>query len=117
MKTVSSLSFAGGVVGGKDVRVSGVDPKNVADVLSLDWEEGSPETLSSLDDRQAVVDDAWAKSNDIDVGDRIAVRTPLERDAHLHRPGTVKDNADLLGNLVLTENELRTRASACARPR
>ena len=45
MKTVSSLSFAGGVVGGKDVRVSAVDPKNVSDVLSLDWEEGSPETL------------------------------------------------------------------------
>ena len=79
MKTVSSLSFAGGVVGGKDVRVSAVDPKNVSDVLSLDWEQGSPETLSSLDDQQAVVDDAWAKSNDIDVGDRIVVRTPLER--------------------------------------
>ena len=107
VKTVSSLSFAGGVVGGKDVRISAVDPKNVSDVLSLDWEEGSPETLSSLTDDQAVVDDAWAKSNDIDVGDRIVVRTPLERNRAYSVVGTVKDNADLLGNLVLTENELR----------
>ena len=107
VQTVSSLSFAGGVVGGKDVRVSAVDPKNVSDVLSLDWEEGSPETLSSLDDNQTVLDDAWAKSNDIDVGNRIVVRTPLERDRVYTVTGTIKDNADLLGNLVVTQNELR----------
>ena len=54
------------------------------------------------------MDDAWAKTNDIDVGDRIRVRTPLERDVHATRStGTVKDNADLLGNLVVTEEQLR----------
>ena len=107
VKTVSSLSFAGGVVGGKDIRVSAVDPRNVSDVLSLDWQKGSPETLSSLSNSETVVDDAWAKTNDIDVGDRIRVRTPLERDVAYTVTGTVKDNADLLGNLVLTEEQLR----------
>jgi putative ABC transport system permease protein len=87
--------------------VSAVDPANVSDVLSLDWEEGSPETLSSLDDRETVVDDAWARSNDIDVGDEIGVRTPLERDVSYTVTGTIKDNADLLGDFVVTEAEAR----------
>jgi putative ABC transport system permease protein len=107
VRTVSSLSFAGGERQGKDVRLSGVDPANVSDVLSLDWEEGSPATLSGLTARGAVADDAWAKSNDLEVGDQVTVRTPLERPATFTIEGTVKDNADLLGNLVVPEETLR----------
>jgi putative ABC transport system permease protein len=80
----------------------------VSDVLSLDWEQGSPETLSSLSDGDTVLDDAWADSNSIDVGDQISVRTPLERDATYTVTGTVKDNADLLGNLVVTQEQIRS---------
>jgi putative ABC transport system permease protein len=108
VKTVSSLTFAGGKYQGKNVNVSGVDPATVRDVLSLDWKEGSPQTLSSLSGGQAVADDAWAKSNDLDVGDKISVRTPLERTATFTIEGTVKDNADLLGNFVVPEQQLRT---------
>jgi putative ABC transport system permease protein len=108
VQTVSSLSFAGGEYEGKDIRVSAVDPATVSDVLSLDWEQGSPDTLSSLSGRGTVVDDAWATTNDLDVGDRISVRTPLERNVRLTVEGTVKDNADLLGNVVVTDQELRS---------
>jgi putative ABC transport system permease protein len=108
VQTVSSLSFAGGKYQGNTVNVSGVDPANVRDVLSLDWKQGSPQTLSSLTGGQAVADDAWAKSKDLDVGDRISVRTPLERTATYTIEGTVKDNADLLGNFVVPEQQLRT---------
>ena len=107
VRTVSSLSFAGAERQDKDVRVSGVDPANVADVLSLDWEEGSPATLSGLTAHGAVADDAWAKSNDLAVGDRLSMRTPLERRATFTIEGTVKDNADLLGNIVVPEQTLR----------
>jgi putative ABC transport system permease protein len=112
VQTVSSLSFAGGKYKGKTVNVSGVDPANVRDVLSLDWKQGSPQTLSSLTGGQAVADDAWAKSQDLDVGDRISVRTPLERSANYTIEGTVKDNADLLGNFVVPEQQLRTEFGA-----
>ena len=107
VRTVSSLSFAGSERKGKDVPLSGVDPATVSDVLSLDWEQGSPETLSGLSAQGAVADDAWAKSNDLDVGDTITVRTPLERRATFTIEGTVKDNADLLRNLVVPEQTLR----------
>jgi putative ABC transport system permease protein len=109
VRTVSSLSFAGGDYEGRDIMVSAVDPATVSDVLSVDWEEGSPATLSSLPARGAVVDDAWASSNDVDVGDRITIRTPLERNLTLTVEGTVKDNADLLGNVVTTEQTLRSQ--------
>jgi putative ABC transport system permease protein len=106
VQTVSSLSFAGGVWKGKDIRVSAVNPANVGQVLSLDWKDGSPEILSRLSDDQAVADDAWVKSNDLEVGDSIKVRTPLERDATFQIAGTVKDNADLLGNIVINQRAL-----------
>jgi putative ABC transport system permease protein len=109
VRTVSSLSFAGGVYKGDDIRVSAVDPATVSDVLTLDWEQGSPNTLSSLPPRGAVLDDAWADSNNIDVGDRITIRTPLELGVPLTVEGTVKDNADLLGNVVTTQQTLRSQ--------
>jgi putative ABC transport system permease protein len=107
VKTVSSLSFAGAEYEGKDIRVSAVDPSTVSDVLSLEWEEGSPSTLRGLTGDTAVVDDAWASNNDVDVGDQITVLTPLERQVTLTVDGTVKDNADLLGNVVVSEDTLR----------
>ena len=112
VKTVSSLSFAGGVYKGKDIRVSAVQPSTVNDVLSLDWKKGSPNTISSLSGDGAVLDDAWAKNNDIDVGDRIRVQTAFERPQTLRVEGTVKDNADLLGNAVVTDSLLRSRFGA-----
>jgi putative ABC transport system permease protein len=107
VRTVSSLSFAGAEYEGKDIRVSAVDPATVSDVLTLEWEEGSPDTLSGITGDAAVADDAWASSNDIEVGDQVTVRTPLERELTLTVDGTIKDNADLLGNVVLSEDTLR----------
>ena len=109
VQTVSSLIFAGGVYRGSDIRVSAVDPATVSDVLSLDWQNGSPSTISSLPVRGAILDDAWANAKNIDVGDRITIRTPLERNVRLTVQGTVKDNADLLGNVVTTQRTLRTQ--------
>jgi putative ABC transport system permease protein len=107
VRTVSSLSFAGAEYEGKDIRVSAVDPATVSEVLTLEWEEGSPDTLSGITGDAAVLDDAWASSNDVEVGDQVTVRTPLERELTLTVDGTIKDNADLLGNVVLSEDTLR----------
>src|ERR671915_596 len=112
VRTVSSLSFAGAEYQGKDIRVSAVDPATVSEVLTLEWEEGSPDTLSGITGDAAVLDDAWASSNDVEVGDQVTVRTPLERELTLTVDGTIKDNADLLGNVVLSEDTLRREFGA-----
>ena len=110
VQTVSSLSFSSGTVTKpqkQKLRVSAVDPHEVNQVLSLDWMKGSPDTIQNLGAHDAVVDDAWAKSEKIDVGDTISIRTPLERTSVFTVRGTVKDNADLLGNLVIPEQTLQ----------
>jgi putative ABC transport system permease protein len=53
------------------------------------------------------VDDAWAKGQDIEVGDEISMITPLEKRVRYTVRGSVKDNADFLGNLVIPEDSLR----------
>jgi putative ABC transport system permease protein len=107
VSTVSSLSTAGGKIAGEDVRVSGVEPRTVNRVLSLDWEAGSPSTLSRLGPAGAVVDDAWARDQGVGVGDRVRILTPLERRPLFTVRGTVKDNADLIGNVLVAEGTLR----------
>jgi putative ABC transport system permease protein len=111
VETVSSLSFGSGTVRRpkkETLRVSAVDPKKVDRVLSLDWKEGSPDTISSLRRGDAVADDAWASSRGLNVGDQITIRTPKERTARFTIRGTVKDNADLLGHVVVREDVLRS---------
>jgi putative ABC transport system permease protein len=87
--------------------VTGVEPAETNRVLSLDWKEGSPEVLSKLGPDQTVVDDAWADSRTIGVGDEVAVRTPTEKTVRFEVVGTVKDNADLIGNLVVPNSALQ----------
>ncbi|MGH2783393.1 MAG: ABC transporter permease, partial [Thermoleophilaceae bacterium] len=108
VSSVSSISYTGAEREGSNVRVSAVDPGTVGDVLSLDWEEGSPETLSGLPGGGAVLDDAWASSNDLEVGDSVRLRTPLEKTVSFTVEGTIKDNADLLGTVIVTEETLRS---------
>ncbi|MGH2802770.1 MAG: ABC transporter permease, partial [Thermoleophilaceae bacterium] len=108
VSSVSSISYTGAEREGSNVRVSAVDPGTVGDVLSLDWEEGSPETLSGLPGGGAVLDDAWASSNDLEVGDELTLRTPLEKTVSFTVEGTIKDNADLLGTVIVTEETLRS---------
>jgi putative ABC transport system permease protein len=110
VETTSEFLFGGGRLvrpRREEILVTGVEPSESRRVLSLDWKEGSPEVLSNLGPHDAVVDDAWADSRGISVGDEIAVRTPTERTIAFTVKGTVKDNADLLGNLVAPNRTLR----------
>ena len=53
---ISAITYGSGEYQGEQIRVAGIDPRNINGVVSLDFEEGSPETLSGLSDREAVVD-------------------------------------------------------------
>ncbi|HEY6780478.1 MAG TPA: FtsX-like permease family protein, partial [Thermoleophilaceae bacterium] len=116
VSTSSSLSYANGkLVGGgkqaahgKNVRIAGVDPATVESVLKFDWQQGSPATLSGIGEHGAVVDDAWATSNDVEVGDTLRVRTPKETTVDFTVRGTVKDNADLFGTMLVDVATLRS---------
>jgi putative ABC transport system permease protein len=102
-ETVSTLRAAGAKYKGSTVRATALDPRTANEVLSLDWKRGSPDALRTLGPGEAIADDAWIKGK----GDTIRVLTPSDKRVTLRVVGTVKDNADLLGNFVVTQATLR----------
>ena len=107
VETIGSISYAGAERKGKELFVAGVDPDPAGEILTLDWIEGDPSVLAGLGLRDAIVDDAWATGQNLEVGDEIRVITPLEKRLSFTIAGSIKDNADLLGNFVTTEATLR----------
>ena len=55
--------------------VTAVD-EGVADVLSLDWVEGSQDVLRTLGENGAFVDDGFASEHDLGVGDALTITVP-----------------------------------------
>jgi putative ABC transport system permease protein len=103
---VSAITYGSGEYQGNQIRVAGVDPRNINGAVSLDFVEGTPETLSSLTDREAVVDSNWADSNGLDVGDTVRIRTPLEKTAIYTITGEVKGALDLFGKMLVRDSTL-----------
>ena len=109
VQTVSSLSgIQADVRGvGKSERIGGVDPATVGQVLKFEWAEGSDATIEGLGRGDAVIDDAWGTSNDIGVGDKLSVLTPTGERVELTVRGRIKDNADLFGSFLVTQEALQ----------
>ena len=83
--TVSTLRSAEAKVIGKGKeRITGLDPRTADQVLNLDWEEGSPETLRRLTDRPGDPRQvATPTSNGDELGDRIQLLGQTGRRASL----------------------------------
>jgi putative ABC transport system permease protein len=106
---VSSIRFGTaqvkGVHGTGDI--AGIEPSGFTDVFALEWKDGANETMDSLGPDQAVVDDAWATSNDVDVGDTLRTLGPTGRRGRYRVVGRIKNNIGFLGNFVITQSQLR----------
>jgi putative ABC transport system permease protein len=112
---ISSIRF-----GEADVRQTGhtsfitaVDPAQAVSVLEFEWKDGSDATLDEMTRNDAVVDEAWADDNDVDVGDALSVLTPTGRRVTYTVTGAIEDSADLFGDFVITteaiEDDFRQR--------
>ena len=89
-------------VGGKP-RVTGLDPATAAQVLKLDFQGDTTEqTFRGLTDTQTIVDKSFADSNDLAVGDTVHLLGQTGKRSEFRIIGEVKDNADLLGSMVVT---------------
>lgn len=87
-------------------QVVAVDPRTVTDVLKFEWEDGSDATIEGLEDGQTVIDQAYSDSSGIEVGDTLNALAPTGRRIALEVTGAVKDNADFLGDFVVTQATL-----------
>jgi putative ABC transport system permease protein len=105
---VSSLRYGEGKVRetGDTSFITSVDPEGARSVFEFDWEEGSDATVDSMTRDDALVDQAWATDNDVEVGDTLSVTTPINREVVYTVQGKLQDAADLWGDFVLTHQAL-----------
>jgi putative ABC transport system permease protein len=87
-------------------RISGLDPATAGRVLTLDWQEGSPDTLRRLTDSQAILDQSFADSSDLGVGDEVAFVSQIGKRPRYEVAGIVKDTADLIGAAIVSHRAL-----------
>jgi putative ABC transport system permease protein len=93
-------------VGGKP-RATGLDPATASTVLKFDFQGDTTEqTLRKLTDSQTIVDKSFADSNGLEVGDTIQTLGQTGKRASFRIVGEVKDNADLLGSMVVTQEAM-----------
>jgi putative ABC transport system permease protein len=81
--------------------VLGLDPKTAQDGIKLEWVEGSPATLANLRPGEAVIDRKFGDNEHVDVGDTLKFTTPTARRVNLKVVGSVKDQANFLGDVVV----------------
>jgi putative ABC transport system permease protein len=86
---------------GSKSRVSALG-RDAAAVLNVDWEEGGPATLRRLSDRQIVLEDSFASSNDFEVGDEVRFLTQIGARPTFTVVGEFEDKAELLGSAIVT---------------
>jgi putative ABC transport system permease protein len=84
-------------------RIAGVDPATIGDVFAFEVTEGPAGAIADLTARQAVVDEAYAKSNDLELGDELAVLTPTGERTAFRIVAAVKDRTDYLGSFVIDQ--------------
>ena len=81
--------------------VLGLDPKTAQRGIKLDWVKGSPATLTNLQPGQAVIDRKFGDKHHLEVGDSIRMTTPTARHITVKVAGTVKDQANFIGDVVV----------------
>jgi putative ABC transport system permease protein len=90
-------------VGGKP-RVTGLDPATASQVLKIDFQGDTTEqSFRSLAGSEAIVDKDFADNNNLDVGDQINALGQTGRRSTFRIVGEFKDNADLLGAMVVNQ--------------
>src|SRR5262249_1286700 len=79
--------------------VQGLDPNTFTKVWKPEVKKGPADVIDKLGPRDAVVVDDWANSNDVHVGDRLVIETPLARNIVLTVRGTVGNKGNIFSSV------------------
>ena len=108
VKTVSTLrSSQVKVAGVGKARAAGLDPKTANKVLKIDFQDGSsPKTLQNLKDNEVIADKSYLDGTGLNVGDKIRILGQTGKLTTFRIVGSLKDNANLLGDMVVTQGAM-----------
>ncbi len=93
---------------------SGIDPRTYERIWDTDIDEGPPNLFSALRSNQLALEKDFAEANDLNVGDRLEVTTPIgccgpDKRIELTVPGIFEDKTGLIGDFMTTGTTI-TRA-------
>jgi putative ABC transport system permease protein len=95
--------------------LNGVDPRRLSDVYGFDWlAGGSDALLDKLTGSAAVVEEQFAKTHGIELGEDFIVQTPTGARVHLQAIGEYRDPMLLAG--VMVDQDMFARASSVTDP-
>jgi len=90
------------LIGGGDVQIAAPSPE-IEKAVNIEWEEGGPEVLRNLGDREAVISDTFADSHDLEVGDTFRLLTTTSRKPSFEVAGQFEGKAGVLAPVVVTQ--------------
>jgi putative ABC transport system permease protein len=91
----------GRVAGGKTL-VNAPSP-NIGDAVNIEWKQGGPAVLRSLGDREAIVSDDFAGSQNFALGDRFRLLTQTRATPSFRVVGEFDSKLGVLGNVLVTQ--------------
>ena len=123
---VTAIRQDGALAFGDKEIVNSVDPKTVGGLFTFDWAEGDDSVLTGLGTDGAIVDEGWAKEQELGVGDRFSITSPSgdearpDRARHRglagHRRDRARPDHDLAGRLRAAPSRAATTCSRSSRP-
>jgi putative ABC transport system permease protein len=106
VELVSNVRSDGGEVAGSDKYVTGIEPDTIGTAYGFDWKEGSDETLATLGENGAILDDDFASEKDLAVGDKFTLLSVDNKRAEFEVKGIYEPPPfyPLLGSVSITES-------------
>jgi putative ABC transport system permease protein len=103
---VSNVRSDGGEVAGSDKYVTGIEPDTIAAAYKFDWKEGSNETLATLGENGAILDDDFASEKNLEVGDTFTLLSVDNKEQQFEVKGIYEPPPfyPLLGSVSITES-------------
>jgi len=80
-----------------------VNPATAAEVLELDWKDGSQELLASMGANDAVLDERYAEDEGLEIGDSFEILSTSGQEITLTVTGTFEDKTDFIGDFALSD--------------
>jgi putative ABC transport system permease protein len=93
------------LLGGKEEKISGIDPKTIAHFYTFKWAKGSEQSLGRLGANGAIVTKAYADAKHIKIGSPLALTTPSGTNRALLVRGIYSPpkTSQLLGAVSMTQ--------------
>ena len=103
--SVTGVRFGGTLIDGEETLTIGIDPVDLTQGYKVAFKEGTEADLRDLGADEAVVDESWASSNGVEVGDTMRALTSAGERRSLKVVASLdEDDTGLLGGGILVAN-------------